>query len=259
MSKNKETQADSVPAPTPDESDLSSMTDTPKKTVESEKTSKSEKPGKAAKTSKPMDVSRRTFCIGAASTAVLFGLGALRFVEHNELCRPPGGQDESHLLSACIRCQKCYEACPRKVIVPAHLEDGFMGTRTPTLNFNNDFCDYCAEEYNGIPQCVEVCPTEALKLPEGATAENVIIGLAVINERECLAFRNTGCRFCYDACPYEAIRLEGGEKNPLPYVIADKCNGCGACESVCVSLQSGSIASGATQRAIVIKPLEASE
>ena len=37
------------------------------------------------------------------------------------------------------------------------------------------------------------------------------------------------------------------------------CNGCGACESVCVSLQNGSISSGARERAIVIRPLEAIE
>ena len=42
-----------------------------------------------------------------------------------------------------------------------------------------------------------------------------------------------------------------------PVVIADRCNGCGACESVCVSLKAGSIASGATERAIVIRSLEA--
>ena len=36
----------------------------------------------------------------------------------------------------------------------------------------------------------------------------------------------------------------------------EKCNGCGACESVCVSLQNGSISEGATSRAITIKPLD---
>ena len=35
-----------------------------------------------------------------------------------------------------------------------------------------------------------------------------------------------------------------------------KCNGCGACESVCVSLQNGSISEGATARAIVVHPLD---
>ena len=34
-----------------------------------------------------------------------------------------------------------------------------------------------------------------------------------------------------------------------------KCNGCGACEAVCVSAQAGSTMN-ASERAIVVKPLE---
>ena len=213
----------------------------------------------AARAKEPMSVSRRSLFIGVGGTAALMGLGALRYVGHNPLCRPPGGQDEAHLVSACIRCEKCYEACPRKVIVPAHIEDGLLGMRSPALNFDADFCDYCTDENGGEPLCVKVCPTEALKLPVGATAETVLIGLAVIDESQCLAFRDTGCRECYDACPYEAIELSGDERNPRVSVVANNCNGCGACESVCVSLKAGSIASGATQRAIVVRPLDVLE
>ena len=46
------------------------------------------------------------------------------------------------------------------------------------------------------------------------------------------------------------------DKDNRPIVLEDKCNGCGACESVCVSLQNGSIAEGATARAIVVHPLD---
>lgn len=205
------------------------------------------------------DVSRRALCIGAAGTAALVGLGALRYVGHNPLCRPPGGQDESRLVSACIRCQKCFEACPRDVIKPAKIEDGFLGMRTPMLTFDSNYCDYCTEFNGGEPYCVQVCPTEALRLDAQATVHSVIIGLAVINTKECLAYRNTGCKSCYDACPYEAIELDSSAKNARPVVVNDKCNGCGACESVCVSLSSGSIASGATERAITVKPLDSLE
>lgn len=223
-----------------------------------EEASQETAPSKAPK--RPLNVSRRTLVIGVGSTVALLGLGALRYVEHSPICRPPGGQDEDRLISACIHCLKCYEACPRRVIVPAHIEDGFLVMRTPTLSFDNDYCDYCDESYEGVPHCVEVCPTRALQLEEDASAETVIIGHAVINEKECLAFRNTGCRFCYDACPYEAMELlDSSSKYPLPRVIEDKCNGCGACESVCVSLQTGSIVSGATERAIVIKHVDSIE
>ena len=103
----------------------------------------------------------------------------------------------------------------------------------------------------GRPLCVECCPTEALALPQGAEPETTILGKAVVIEDWCLAYRLTGCRYCYDVCPYEAIELDADNR---PHVIADKCNGCGACESVCVSLQNGSISSGATSRAIVVVP-----
>lgn len=209
----------------------------------------------------PMSVSRRTLCIGVGSTVVLLGLGALRFVGHDPLCRPPGGQDEARLVSACIRCERCYEVCPRKVIVPAHIEDGLLGMRSPMVSFDNNYCDFCMEENGGHPLCCQVCPTEALRLPEGATEENTVIGHAVIDQWQCLAYRETGCRECYDACvaargeDKKAIELTNDASTPQPVVITENCNGCGACEAACISLSAGSIAEGAKERAIVVRPL----
>lgn len=207
----------------------------------------------------PLSVSRRTLCIGVGSTVALLGLGALRYVGHNPLCRPPGGQDEARLVSACIRCERCYEVCPHKVIVPAHIEDGLLGMRSPMLSFDAGYCDFCQQANGGVPLCCEVCPTEALRLPEGATAQNTVIGLAVIDQWQCLAYRETGCRECYDACcearETPAIELTNDASTPRPVVIAENCNGCGACEAACISLSAGSIAEGAQARAIVVKPL----
>ena len=197
-------------------------------------------------------ITRRALCAGGISAAALIALGGLRYVGHNPLPRPPGGQNEAHLVDACIRCERCYEVCPRHVIVPAHIEDGLLGMRTPTFDFETNYCDFCTEENGGVPLCVQSCPTEALVLPEGATPETTIMGIATIDQYQCLAFRDSGCRYCYDACPYEAIEMRDNK----PYIIADKCNGCGACESVCVSLKAGSIAAGATERAVVVRPVE---
>lgn len=217
------------------------------------------------------NVTRRTAAIGIGSTAALLVFGGLRYIGHNPVKRPPGGQDEAALVSACIRCERCSAACPHDVIVPAHIEDGLLGMRSPELEFSSNspgnvnvlqYCDFCAEANNGVPRCVEVCPTEALWLPEGATADNTVIGLAVIDTNQCMAYRDTGCRFCYDACvkargeEKAAIYLNNESAMPRPVVDAEKCNGCGACESICVSLQNGSIAAGATQRAIVVEPLD---
>ncbi|MCI8468270.1 MAG: 4Fe-4S dicluster domain-containing protein [Eggerthellaceae bacterium] len=207
-------------------------------------------------------ISRRGLFIGVGSTVALLGLGALRYAGSVPLNRPPGGQDEEHLAAACVRCQRCYEACPRDVIVPAKIEDGVMGVRTPMLDFNtNNYCDFCAAENGGTPLCATVCPTGALTLPAGCTVGDpatgdpgdVVIGLAELDTHTCLAYRLTGCRACYDACAYDAIELRDADTaNPLPYVVADRCNGCGACQAACLSLSSGAIKG--SERAIVVRP-----
>ena len=223
-----------------------------------------------------VNVSRRGVCIGVGGIAALGVLGGLRYVGHNALVHPPGGQDEAHLVDACIRCEKCYEACPRKVIMPAHIEDGLLGMRAPKLNFDSNYCDFCAEEYGGVPHCVAVCPTHALKLDDSIIDNNVLssedcdpaydgtvrkkvkisLGKASIDTNTCMAYRQTGCRKCYDNCPYGAISLStDSTTNPIPVVDQDKCNGCGACQAVCISLTAGSVVEGATERAIVVRPV----
>lgn len=218
----------------------------------------------AAKREPRGGITRRGLFIGVGSTVALLGLGGLRYAGHNPLNRLPGGADEAHLVSACIRCERCYEACPRQAIAPAKIEDGLLGMRSPMLDFNTgNYCDFCSEENGGVPLCVEVCPTEALALPidavpgnpETGDTGNVIIGVAEIDTKTCLAYRLTGCRDCYDACKYGAIELKDeGVAHPIPYVVEDKCNGCGACQAACLSLSSGSIKS--TERAIVVRPVE---
>ncbi len=199
-------------------------------------------------------MSRRAFALGSGGAAVLLALGGLKAVPAQAQVRPPGGQDEAHVISACVRCERCVEACPRQALRPSHIEEGILGTRLPAANFDAAYCDFCTEENGGVPLCVEACPTGALRLDAGATPQNTIIGKAVIRADWCLAWaRYNGCRFCYDACPYEAITLDEYKR---PVVLADVCNGCGACQSVCVSLQEGSIAEGATSRAITVKPLD---
>ena len=202
-------------------------------------------------------MSRRAFALGCGGAATLLALGGLKVVPAAAQVRPPGGQDEDHVISACVRCERCIEACPRQALRSSHLEDGILGVRLPAANFDVGWCDFCAEENGGVPLCVRNCPTDALSLPANADARNTIIGLAEIDQKTCLAFRDTGCHFCYDACQqagYNAIKLDSDGYSGRPYVIADQCVGCGACESVCVSLQQGSIVAGATERAIVIRP-----
>ena len=216
-------------------------------------------------------ISRRTLVIGAGSTAVMFGLGATRFLASTPAVRPPGGQDENRLVSACIRCNRCVEACPHGIIVPSHIEYGLLGVRTPRMSFSENtpgamdvlaYCDFCAEANGGVPLCVKVCPTEALSPEVIGDTSSVVMGVAEIDTNLCMAYRSGFCAFCHDACVQvrgedaAAIYYTGSEPNLLPEVDAAKCNGCGACESVCVSVQAGSLMS-ATDRAIVVKSVQA--
>ena len=57
-------------------------------------------------------LSRRTLCIGVGATVAMAGLGSLRYVGSEALVRPPGGQDEENLVSKCVHCYRCIEACP---------------------------------------------------------------------------------------------------------------------------------------------------
>ncbi|NTU89374.1 MAG: 4Fe-4S dicluster domain-containing protein [Actinobacteria bacterium] len=200
-------------------------------------------------------ITRRDFALGAGGAAAMLGLGSLTFIESKELCRPPGGQDEDRFVALCLHCERCREICPKTALSPAHLEDGLLNMRSPKMDFRQGWCDYCTENHDGVPQCVKVCPTEALKLPEGAMPETVIIGKAEIKKEWCLGWLLMGCQECVRACPYEALEVDEYKR---PVVIEDKCNGCGACEYVCVSLEKGSYISGATDRAITVHPIERS-
>lgn len=197
-------------------------------------------------------MTRRSFALGCGGAAVLLAMGGLKAVPAQAQVRPPGGQDEDHLISACIRCERCVEACPKGALQPTHLENGVLGVRTPTAAFDNGWCDFCQEANDGQPLCVKACPTEALRLDAGATPHDTVIGKAYLIQDWCLAYRNTGCRFCYDACTdagYDAITLDQYNR---PSVIEDKCVGCGKCQNDCVSLKEGSIQEVMTSRAIIV-------
>lgn len=219
-------------------------------------------------------ITRRTFAIGLGSTIALLGAGSLRYVGSTPVVRPPGGQDDNALVSKCVHCYRCVEACPYHLVVPAPIEKGVLNMRTPQMSFSDNdpgvldslkYCDFCARANGGVPLCVEACPTTALDTHGGIDPETTVIGLAVIDKNLCLAYRGARCAFCYDACRqvrgdkssaiyYENIGAEDAS-TLLPLVDARKCNGCGACESVCVSAQAGSTRNS-NVRAIVVEPLE---
>lgn len=196
-----------------------------------------------------LNVTRRTFAIGAVGTCALVGLGAVKLTPKQELLRPPGGQDETALIAGCIRCGKCREVCPQNAIGVAHIEDGVINARTPSMDFKSGYCNFCQDREGG-PLCAQVCPTGAIEKLQDTSS--VIIGKAELNRDWCLAARGMGCHECVDHCPYNAMVI--GE-DAVPVVQFDLCNGCGACERYCISMSSGALIDGASDRAILVKPV----
>jgi ferredoxin len=196
-------------------------------------------------------VSRRGFLSGALSGAILAlsirrGLGAnLVEADPGDLpIRPPGSLPEREFLSLCIRCGECFQACPNNVLQPVSFEQGLEGLWTPRVEADWSGCEPSCNN------CGQVCPTgaiRALPLEEKRVAR---MGLAVVDRQTCLPWAGAEeCQLCADECNaagYKAIEFErigvrvGDGGMPLegtgfraPVVLADRCVGCGLCQSVC--------------------------
>lgn len=158
--------------------------------------------------------------------------------------RPPGAIDEKDFLTRCIRCGQCMKICPNNALHPALDEAGIEGLWTPVLVPKVGYCEPTCT------LCTQVCPTAAIKRVHekqktGASKRNTVrIGTAFIQRGRCLPWAmGTPCTVCEEFCPVspKAIRLEedsqlvSGKTVTLlrPYIDAQMCTGCGACEYVC--------------------------
>lgn len=149
--------------------------------------------------------------------------------------RPPGGNGP-RLASACIHCGHCLAVCDRKAL---DLDRGGL----PSIDPIQGWCDFCL-------RCIEVCPTGALETVDPQTA---VIAQAQIDTENCIAYRWMGCQLCAKVC--DSLRQALPLNDLLqPQVLAERCNGCGACVHVCpVELSSGFLRPA--KRAIEILPL----
>lgn len=159
----------------------------------------------------------------AAACCVVGGVSLTSSRAESAPVRPPGGQDQTRFLAACLRCDRCRSVCPQGCIGIATLEDGFLAARTPKMDFRRGACDFCN-------RCVDVCPTGALSVIDPECGK---LGVAVVSPERCVAWKNPGsCIRCEEACEYGAVSIRDG----VPVVDARRCNGCGACEYWCPAL-----------------------
>ena len=169
-----------------------------------------------AKNNKSSKVSRREFLkLSGCTLGVGMAYLLFRFDSGLKGVLPPGAELESEFLAACIRCGRCAAVCPQNAIRMG--VDGY-----PYIDGLGGWCDFCLN-------CVEECPTEALKPVDPDTA---VIGLAEIDRERCIPWNWPGCRLCY----FECLELQSAvylDDQRRPHINDTLCNGCGACVTKC--------------------------
>ncbi len=184
-----------------------------------------------------------------ALAAVAGGMGALALMRltpaaqgqtyNPALIRPPGALDERSFLRRCIQCGLCMQACPTGGLQPTWHEAGLEGVWTPHLVPAIGYCEFTCRA------CGQVCPTGAIAPLDLAAKKKVKIGLAWIDTSRCLPYAyGRECIVCEEHCPVpdkaitfevRAVRQRDGtyRELKLPRVDADRCTGCGICETKC--------------------------
>ena len=212
-------------------------------------------PRAACRVEEKKQVSRRGFAAGlagglAGGVAASIGVRELRGAPPDyPPLRPPGSVPEREFLQLCGRCGECLKACPFNAIQPIGFENGFECLWTPQVVPDWEGCEPKCNN------CGQVCPTgaiRALPLDEKRAAR---IGLAIVNEATCLPHLGTeACQMCfvecekagYDAIEFVRVHVELDENGlPVegsgflaPVVLADKCNGCGLCQTRCYHINA---------------------
>ena len=161
--------------------------------------------------------------------------------------RPPGSVPEQPFLEMCIRCGECFKACPNNVLQVEGFQQGLEGLWTPLVNADWAGCE------SSCNACGQVCPTGAIRALPLEEKKVARMGLAIVNENTCLPFANQeACQLCVDECNaagYEAIEFVNvhtavdshgmpvdGSGFVAPVVLADKCVGCGLCQTRCYAI-----------------------
>lgn len=163
----------------------------------------------------------------AAGLGLAGGLMARTVRAETPPLRPPGALSDDQFTGACIRCGNCTRVCPTKILQPDLGEHGLAGLLTPVMTFQNG---YCQADCN---RCTQVCPSGAIARLSLEEKRSHIIGSATINLGTCLLADGQECTACIRACPFEALTVFSDGFDSRPELSLTKCNGCGACETVC--------------------------
>lgn len=189
----------------------------------------------------PYDPSRRQFIASAVGAVALVGLSAAEPAAvrpHTFLLRPPGAADPD-FLAQCVRCGVCLKVCPTSGLQPSLTAAGWAGLWSPVLEPRLGYCDFSCNA------CGQACPTGAIPRLTLEEKRQTVLGHAYVDRDRCLPWASArDCITCEEMCPLpdKAIQLEevevwpaGGQPTTVkrPYVLQERCTGCGICENKC--------------------------
>ncbi|RNL38520.1 4Fe-4S dicluster domain-containing protein [Paraeggerthella hongkongensis] len=162
--------------------------------------------------SENMNVTRRTLLQASAAGACTLALGGIAAsgaqAHAQETAQVPDGAGVQYGflvgLSRCSGCGRCVEACRKHNKLSEDTPDrrsvsSYRRSRGREF-FVSTSCMHCAE-----PSCMSVCPAGAIS-KDSSGVVRVDAGLCI------------GCKYCYQACPYEVPRYNS--------VSMDKCDCC---------------------------------
>ncbi|MEW6026720.1 MAG: 4Fe-4S dicluster domain-containing protein [Planctomycetota bacterium] len=144
--------------------------------------------------------------------------------------RPPGVASEHKFLSKCQRCGECMKACPTNGLQPLLAESGLYAMFSPVLVPRVGNCRYYCNT------CGQVCPSQAIPAMDLADKQEWKIGRAYFDTTRCIPYvYKEHCLTCEEFCPVPEKAIEHYVKDGLeyPYVVKERCIGCGLCEKVC--------------------------
>jgi len=149
---------------------------------------------------------------------VLTSLFGSKKARNECVVRPPYHHVGYAFSEICVTCKDspCINACEEKII--------FLDAKhTPCLDFTKRGCTFCEA-------CANVCPSDVLSLT--CKDEKALHVKAEIDILSCMAWHQSLCNSCLDACEPRAIHFLGLWK---PEIDATECIGCGMCVGICPS------------------------
>ena len=158
--------------------------------------------------------------------------------------RPPGSVPESEFLQLCIRCGECFKVCPNNVLQAEGFQQGLEG-----FGLRRSLPIGRAASRVATPVARFVRPARFVPCRWKRNASRM--GLAIVNEQTCLPYADReACQLCVtNAMPRVMRRSSSSASTPQVdadgqpiegtgyprsrVVNADRCVGCGLCQTRC--------------------------